>query len=247
MTKTKTINVAGVVLKASRYSEADHLIVLLTSELGKVTAIAKGARKSKGSMRGKTQPFTCGRYMLYRGRNLYTVTEAETITSFNELGNHVDKYGYASYVCELTDALLESDFPVPDIFALLLSVLHYIHISPDILIIPWYQLNLLKQLGYAPEVYNCVQCGQSLTEQPFFFNNITADFSCQDCAPNRQKVSGGAGAVIKKLLEIELAKLGRLKLSPHIISEVETITHQIMDKHLTRPLKSKAFLQCIKQ
>jgi DNA repair protein RecO (recombination protein O) len=243
----KTIKVAGLVLRTRKYGEADHILSLLTPELGKVSAIAKGARKAKGSMRGKTQPFVYGEYLLYRGKSLYTVTQAEIINSFSVFGEDITKYGLASYVCEVADTVLLPDQPVPEVFPLILGVLYAASLDNDSLLLTWYRLQLLKILGYSPQFRACVLCGTLVQGGAVSFDGSQGGALCSSCSSQMPNLSGGARAALDFLLRIPLNKLSRVKLAAHIQHEVEEQAEKLINFNLERPVKSQEFLRCIKK
>ena len=76
------LNTQGIVLKAVRYKENDVILTLFTRKLGKVSAIAKGAKRNKSSLLSSAQLFSYANYTLKRKGNMYTVNQSDTIKSF---------------------------------------------------------------------------------------------------------------------------------------------------------------------
>src|SRR5215210_3504083 len=75
----------GVVLKTIKLGEADRIVTLFTRHNGKVRAVAKGIRKTKSRFGARLEPLTRADLIVYRGRNLDTITGVDIITSFDEL------------------------------------------------------------------------------------------------------------------------------------------------------------------
>lgn len=97
------LNTKGVVLKSQDYKENDKLIWIYTEAEGKVTAIARGSKKSKSKFLSMTLPLCFADYSLFQGKNLYNLQEGKIINSFQGLLDNLDKLTYSSYVCELID------------------------------------------------------------------------------------------------------------------------------------------------
>ncbi len=95
--------VTGIVLKQSPMGEYDRHISLLTKERGKLSAFARGARRSGSRLAAATDPFAFGRFRLYEGRNSYTVTEADIQNYFEELRGDYIGACYGMYFAEVTD------------------------------------------------------------------------------------------------------------------------------------------------
>ena len=101
--RERTQQVEAVVLRHSDWGEADRILVLYTRETGKLRAIVKGARKLSSRKAGHLEPFTRVRLMLARGRDLWIVTQAETVDAYLSLREDLQRIGQASYVVELLD------------------------------------------------------------------------------------------------------------------------------------------------
>ena len=72
----------AVVIKAQDYKENDKLVWLYTEEFGKVTAIARGAKKSKSRLFALTLPLCYADYVLFKGKNLFNLQEGKIENSF---------------------------------------------------------------------------------------------------------------------------------------------------------------------
>ena len=72
----------GVVLRTYKLGEADRIVVLLTASHGKVRAVAKGVRKTKSRFGARLEPLHHVSLLLYEGRELDIVSQAETVDHF---------------------------------------------------------------------------------------------------------------------------------------------------------------------
>ena len=97
----------AIIIKAIDYKENDKLIWAYCEEIGKITFIARGAKKSKSKNLSLTLPLCFGDYIFFKGRNLYNLQEGRIINSFQGLLNNLDKLTYSSYICELIDICVQ--------------------------------------------------------------------------------------------------------------------------------------------
>ena len=86
----------GIVLRSIRYSEADRILDLYTTEAGLVSAIAKGIRRTKSRFGARLEPLSCVDFVAYHGRTLDTVTQAETLRSFHGIREDLARFETAA-------------------------------------------------------------------------------------------------------------------------------------------------------
>ena len=95
--------VMGMILKQSPVGEYDRHISLLTKERGKLSAFARGARRSGSRLSATTAPFVFGTFKLYEGKKSYTLVEADIQNYFEELRTDYVGACYGLYFAEVTE------------------------------------------------------------------------------------------------------------------------------------------------
>lgn len=126
----------GIVLAMSLVGEYDRRLVILTKERGRITAFARGVRKSNNQLVSKTQLFVMGEFTLYEGRDAYTLKSVEAKEYFHELTYDMEKYCYGSYFCEVMSYLTREGERSTDYLNLLfvsLNALKKAMISPKLI------------------------------------------------------------------------------------------------------------------
>lgn len=98
---SQEIQVNGIVLSSTAYSEYDRRITLLTKELGKITAFVRGVRRANSQLHGVTEPFAFGTFYLFGGRSAYSLARAEISDYFRNAREDLEKSCYGSYFMEL--------------------------------------------------------------------------------------------------------------------------------------------------
>lgn len=162
----------AIVLRSFRYGEADRILHLYTPESGRLSAIAKGVRRSRSRFGARLEPFFHSSVMLHEGRGeLYTVTGADTIDSHASLRESAAALDAAARACDAVGRLFETGDPHPEVFALLgneLTLLGRGVASPgentpvrvgaaNALA---FRLKLLLAAGILPQLGSCAGCGE---------------------------------------------------------------------------------------
>ncbi len=153
----------AVVLRSIRYGEADRILHLYTPHLGRVGAIAKGARRSRSRFGARLEPFFHVRVVLHEGRGeLATVTSADTVATNAELRDHAEALDAAARACDAVARLFETPEPHPEVFRLLVNELALLggskdHARPANGLA--FRLKLLLAAGIVPQLGACAMCG----------------------------------------------------------------------------------------
>lgn len=156
-----TYKATGINLKAMPIGENDRLVTILTREHGLIRAIAPGARKSKSSMGGRSALFIVNDLLIFKGRSIDKITQAETILTYGKLSGDLGKLAASQYLAEIVLAQALKEHPQEDLYQLLLLHLGRLngldqgdntasiaHLCQGI-------FHLLALGGIAPQVYSC--------------------------------------------------------------------------------------------
>ncbi|MDQ0150114.1 DNA repair protein RecO (recombination protein O) [Eubacterium multiforme] len=243
------IKTNGVVIKTQDYKENDKLVWMYTEKLGKVTAIARGAKRNKSKLFAITLPLCYGDYMIFKGKNLSNLQEGKIISSFQGLMSNLDKLTYSSYLCELIDIALmegESNRWLYKEFITTLYLLDTDAIDYELLIRS-FELKLLKATGYGIVLDHCVSCKKKINVSNYIslsnFGGV-----CEEC--NKVQglhISKGAYNALKFLINTNSDKIFRLNLSKDIKKEIERVTTFIISSNYSKKPKSLEMLSYLKE
>jgi DNA repair protein RecO (recombination protein O) len=264
MMRDRLYRVQAIVLKRTDYGEADRLLTLFTPDLGKVRAIAKGARKPSSRKSGHVELFTHAAMLIARGRHLDIVTQAETVEAFLPLRENLDRLGFAYYLAELVDQFSEegdtsSRGDRQPVFDLLLHALGWLGepVTDPALLARFFELHLLQHVGYRPQLFACVNCGAPI--EPVS-NYISADAGgvldakcaqAEDAAAlvrlDLQPLSLSTLKVLRFLQTREWESVRALRLNADAHAQVEAVLERHIAHHLERNLKSMDFIRTLRQ
>lgn len=143
------VSVTGMVLKASPVGEYDRRLVILTCERGKITAFARGARRPGNSLMACSGPFVFGKFMLYEGRESYTLAGAEVTNYFREIAADMEAACYGSYFLEFADYYGRENLEALDVLKLLYQSMRALlkESIPNRLVKPVFELKLMQLNG----------------------------------------------------------------------------------------------------
>src|ERR1700758_2879201 len=113
----------GVVLRTHKLGEADRIVVLMTAAHGKVRAVAKGVRKTKSRLGGRLEPPSRVSLLIYDGRDLDVITQAETLEHYPALRQDLDRLTDALSLAEAVDQVAQEGEPNPALYRMLTGAL----------------------------------------------------------------------------------------------------------------------------
>lgn len=215
----------AVVLSRMALGEADRILTVFTPRYGKLRIIAKGARRPNSKLGPHLEYFTKVSLMLARGRELDTVTAAETIDPHLNLRTDLTAFGHASHIAELLLRLTEDRQEQPAAFDLLTRSLRLLADRVDpFAVTRHFELALLGMLGYRPELYSCVACGNAIAATPNRFIPARGGFVCTACAStdgSGMMLSVNAQKYLRTIDREGLAAAARLTVPADLRAEIE--------------------------
>ena len=150
----------AVVLRTYKLGEADRIVVLLTAENGKVRAVAKGVRKTMSRFGARLEPMSHVRLLLYRGRELDIVSQAESVEPLSPMLVNLDRASQGMAVLEAADQLALEREPNEALYRMVIGALRTIADRQSPLVVSAFYWKLLAAEGLGPELDACVRCGE---------------------------------------------------------------------------------------
>ena len=246
MTEPRSLRGEAVVLRHTDWGEADRLLTLYTRESGKLRAVAKGVRRLRSRKAGHLEPFTRVALMLARGRDLWIVTQAETVDAFPELALDLQRTGHAAYVLELLDRFTYEEGPNRPLYQLLVDTLQRVARAADPFIpVRYYDMRMLDLLGFRPQLFECVQCGKTIQAEDQWFSAAQGGVLCPACGSpdNAWRVSMNALRYLRHFQRSPYAEAARADIPLALRGEIETLLQGYLTFLLERGLNTPGFLR----
>jgi DNA repair protein RecO (recombination protein O) len=160
----------GVVLRTQKLGEADCIVTLLARRSGRVRAVAKGVRRTKSRFGARLEPFTHVDLLLYTGRSLDVITQADTVRPYGQaFSSDYPRYTTGTAMLETAEKLtpVEKE-PAMRQFLLLVGGLRALGegAHDPRLVLDAYLLRSLAVAGYAPALGECAVCGTRVAAAP---------------------------------------------------------------------------------
>ncbi|HID0758330.1 DNA repair protein RecO [Clostridium botulinum] len=239
----------AVVIKTQEFKEADKLVWLYTEKLGKITAIAKGAKKNRSKYLSNTSPFCYGECVLYKGKSLFNLSEVQLIDSFQDFLRDLDTLTYGSYFCELIDICTEEKESNRELFQELVKSLFLIKnkvIDIEILARA-FEMKVLKYTGYALNFNYCLECGRKI-ETTNYISLQSLGGICSYCNKvNGIGVTYATYNILKYIYETPLEELYKLSVDTETKKDIYKILNIIINQNYLKKPKSLQILNYIKE
>lgn len=156
----------GLVLRETDTRDADKILTVLTPDRGRLSVIARGARRKGSRVAAACQLLAYSEMTLYEKSRWTMLDAADTIELFDGLRQDLTALSLAAYFAELTEAV--SDGSGGDVLPLLLNALYALSAlkKPPQLVKPAFQFRLMALAGYEPMADGCALCGAPEPENP---------------------------------------------------------------------------------
>ena len=176
------LKVNGIILSEHNLGDFDKMLTMLTPGIGKISCIAKGARRPKSTLLAGTQMFCFGEYLMYKGTSTYHINSVETIEIFYNLRTDLEKLKYAVHINKIVQDVTHENQNCFNILQLLLNTLYTISENDKDLdfILSVFKIRLLCILGFTPDIRECVSCKEK--EDLAFFSIKDDGFKCKICS-----------------------------------------------------------------
>jgi DNA repair protein RecO (recombination protein O) len=246
-----TVTVSGMVLSAMPIGEYDRRIVLLTTDLGRISAFVRGARRPNSSLLAAARPFSMGEFSLHAGRDSYTVQSASIKEYFEPINADVTKMAYGCYFLEAAGFVSEENDDAKELLNLLYFSLKALENQaiPDELVRLIYEIRLFTVMGVYPQVFECRTCGSRLTKG--WLSVERGNCICEGCANAKRDtqtyqcvyLDASAMYTLQYILTAPLGKLYTFCVEKPVQQTLYELTAKWCKRYLLREFKSLTVLE----
>lgn len=207
---------------------------------GKISCVAKGARRPKSALLAGTQMFCFGEYLVYKGSQTYHINSVEPIEVFYNLRIDLDKLKYAVHINKIVQDVTHENQNCYQILQLLLNTLYIISETDKNLdmVLGVFKLRLLCILGFTPQVMQCTNCQEK--ENLTYFSLKDNGFTCKICGKQDTstiQISESTLNAIKYTVTAPPKKLYSFDLKDGALEEFKLVSKLYFNEKLEKEYK----------
>ncbi len=230
----------GIILAEHNLGDFDKMLTILTPGFGKISCVAKGARRPNSSLLAGTQLFCFGEYLMFKGTTTYHINSCETIEIFYNLRTDLDKLKYAMHILKIVQDVTQENQNCYNIMQLLLNTLYTIaNDEKDLdLILGIFKLRLVCILGFTPRVQRCIDCGEENEEYKFSLKDN--GFKCKACSKQDTSTISMSQSTQNAILYTIMApakKIFSFNLKDEALEEFKLLTKLYFNEKLEKEYK----------
>ncbi|MCP4600541.1 MAG: DNA repair protein RecO [Proteobacteria bacterium] len=234
-------------LRSVDYGESDRIVTLFLREIGKISALARGARKSWRRFGGALELFSLSEVTVVPGQGrsrLWRLEEASLISSHAGLARDLNRIGAASFILELVRETIPEHEPQLNIFSLVEEVLPLFEEAMDAavgLLAIAAELKILALAGMGVSVDHCNACGRPVPDgKKVRFHPARGGVVCTPCGGGPVTLSASVSTALIALAGLPLSRSAEVTLEIDETAELEGALSSFVDHHLGRPLRTRS-------
>ncbi|HXW79451.1 MAG TPA: DNA repair protein RecO [Acidimicrobiales bacterium] len=232
----------GVVLRTYKLGEADRIVVFLSAGHGKVRAVAKGVRRTKSRLGGRLEPLSHVELLMYEGRELDIVTQAEMIEPWRPLREDLGRLAQGLAMAEATEQVAQEREPSEPLYRMLAGALRTLCSHSGPLVVAAFYWKLLSLDGAGPVLSCCASCGSGPPDVPLVaFDMAEGGALCRGCRRGLP-LSPAALELLGWILGGQLARALEMPASA-TTGEVTHLATVSLEAHLERRLRTLHVLE----
>jgi DNA repair protein RecO (recombination protein O) len=234
----------GIVIRSMDYGEGHKIITLFTKDTGKISVMARGAKKLKSRHTSVSQLFTHGEYALFKSSGMASLNQGEVIDSNHRLREDLHLAAYSAYLVEIVDRTMPDEEPNGMVFEQLKAGLTAIESGKDAMIVLHImEMKMLALSGYLPQLDECVSCGSDQGEM--VLSVAQGGILCPDCRfrdAAAMPLSEGTLKLLRLFQRIDLRRLGSIEVKEQTKTQLKLAIRAFIDLHMDVRWKSRNFL-----
>ncbi|MBN2884398.1 DNA repair protein RecO [Patescibacteria group bacterium] len=231
----------AIILNRRDYREADRLVSVYTPEFGRLSLLARGARKWGSKLAPHLEPISISKILVVKGKGFDYVGSAIMSEAFLNIKQDLNKLYFVGQALSIFSRLVHEGETDKELYQWLERWLHNIdEASPNLPFdkedgrfrLALFSWRLLSLLGYGTQLQTCIVCDEKIKAGKNSFDLSRGGLLCSSCQtkPDFNILDNSLLALsdncIKLLRLIDGGEIKNIKFSPKLLKEWENLNIQ---------------------
>lgn len=238
----------GLIIREQQTGEDDRLVTILTRDYGILRAFVRGAKRIRSKSQSATQLFAYGKYSIYRGKDAYSIDEAQPVEIFFDLRNDIASLSLAQYFCELAGELAPVEDDADEYLRLVLNALHMLSKNkrPHAQLKAIVELRMMTLSGYMPDLVACGDCGE-FSDEGMFFSPVEGQIFCGECVTDHTCIAltNSVLSAMRHICYSENSKLFSFTLQEESLNFLSEVTENFLLTQTAKKFKTLDFYKAV--
>lgn len=239
----------GAVLRETETKEEDKILTVLTPDHGRISVIARGARRKSCRFAAACQTLAYSELTLTHRGDWYYLNEGTTRALFDGLRTDFEALALGFYFAELTEAVSSPEIPAPELLSHLLNGLYAVSVlrKPLPLVKAAFEVKLLCLAGYEPLADACAYCGCPDPQQPYF-DVLQGVLRCGTCGEGRRglPLCRDSLAALRHIVYGDPKRLYSFTLGPEAQKRLSAAAEAFVSAQLERGFRTLDFYKSVR-
>ena len=234
------VKTKGIIIAENNMGDFDKMLTMLTPGSGKISCVAKGARRPKSSLLAGTQFLCFGECVMFKGQEHYTINSCDTIEVFYNLRTDLDKLEYAVNITKIIQDVTnenENSYKILQLYLNTLYMLSETDKNPDF-IVSVFKIKLLCFLGFSPKIEECTFCGSK--DKLNYFSIKDNGVKCEECHGTDKgaiHINESTYTALKYIVLAPAKKLFSFDLKNDSLKELQLVSKIYLNEKLEKEYK----------
>ena len=252
---------SGVVIRSCNSGESDRIITVLCAEYGKVTVLAKGARKTGSKFMSSASLYCYSTFTVQKEEEISFLREADAHNTFFGLHNSLPAIALAGYACAVCEDVATEDEGGMLMRLLLNTLFALSEGKKDIRIVKAaFELTVSCICGFLPDLSCCSICGGGISKESYL-DVMNGTVICSDC---KEKLNGektandGTASVIcpitptvitalRYIISADIKRIFSFSVGEDDLPMLEAVCEKYLLNHLERSFDALDFYKTVRE
>lgn len=252
---------SGVVIRCANSGESDRILTVLCGEYGKISVLAKGARRTGSKFMSSTSLYCYASFTVQKEENLSFLREAEPIDSFFGLRTSLPAMSLAGYACAVCDDVATEDEGGILLRLLLNTLFALSEGKKDIRIVKAsFEMTVSCICGFLPDLFACSICEGEISSESYLdvMNGMVICSDCKEKLNGEKTANDGTASVIcpitptvltalRYIVNADIKRIFSFSVGNDDLPMLETVCEKYLLNHLERSFDALDFYKTVRE